>query len=507
MKRTLLLALLGCTALGLRAQAPENSTDVLLQGFYWNSQTVTGWTQLTSQAAEIGQYFTGIWLPPSAEAEGGNTVGGTNVGYHPRTWNNQNSCWGTSDDLKTLISTLHDNGVKVIADIVVNHRSGYTGWGDFAPDDFGSYGSFQLTAAHICNTDEMNTDASAGTWYGTATGAADTGENWGGARDLDHTSTTVQQDITAYLNWLKGEYGYDGWRYDYTKGFDGSYVGLYNDSSSPWLSVSEYWDGGYDACKAWLEAASYKSMTFDFPAKYAIFNNGLAAGNYANMSWIEDNTTWRPAGLIHHASTNRYAVTFVDNHDTYRDSNKYTGDVAQAYAVLLTAPGVPCVFWPHWSGNKYFLRQIIAARRTAGIHSQSDAVVTQRSTYYECQTTGTNGTLICRVGNAAPTDVPDGYYLACKAGNTSAWWAIYLPTELQTTYTGLTDAVTAATTADISVSGHELSISATTALPLQVVSADGRTLLSRTAPTARLVLPTGIYVVKAGEQVQKVSIQ
>ena len=58
----------------------------------------------------------------------------------------------------------------------------------------------------------MNTNLSAGSWYGTAKGAKDTGENWDGARDLDHTSTYVQQDIEAYLNWLHGEYGYDGWR-------------------------------------------------------------------------------------------------------------------------------------------------------------------------------------------------------------------------------------------------------------------------------------------------------
>ena len=138
-------------------------------------------------------------------------MGGSNVGYHPRQWNNQTSCWGTAENLKSLIATLHHNGVKVIADIVVNHRAGNTGWGNFTTDDFGTYGSFQLTADHICRDDEMNTDKSAGTWYGTAKGAKDTGENWNGARDLDHTSAYVQQDIVAYLNWLHGEWGYDGW--------------------------------------------------------------------------------------------------------------------------------------------------------------------------------------------------------------------------------------------------------------------------------------------------------
>jgi len=438
MRKSTILSLLLMASAAAQAQAPAASEDVMLQGFYWNSQKVTGWTQLADMAEEIGQNFTCIWLPPSASAEGGGAVGGTNVGYHPRQWNNQTSCWGTADNLKALISTLHQNGVKVIADIVINHRAGNTDWGNFTEDDFGTYGDFQLTAEHICKDDEMNTNTSAGSWYGKATGAADTGENWDGARDLDHTSAYVQADCEAYMNWLHGEYGYDGWRYDYVKGYDGKYVGIYNDATSPYISVGEYWDGSYDAVWAWIQATDMKSMAFDFPQKYATMNNGLAQGNYSNMTWKEDYVTPRPAGLIHHAQSQRYAVTFVDNHDSYRDSNKYTGDIPQAYAFLLSAPGIPCVFYPHWNTFKTFIKQQIAARHAAGINSQSDVLVTASDTYYECTATGTAGTLICRIGTAAPTDVPDGYFLACKG---TGWW-YYLSDNLNETYTGISAANT-----------------------------------------------------------------
>lgn len=411
----------------LFAQAPEESEDVMLQGFYWDSQNVTGWTQLADRADDIARSFTLVWLPPSASAEGGGPVGGNNVGYHPRQWNNQTSCWGTADNLKALISKLHAGGVKVIADIVINHRAGNTGWGDFTADDFGNYGSFQLTTAHICKNDEMNTDASAGSWKGQATGANDTGENWGGARDLDHTSAYVQSDCKAYLAWLKGDFGYDGWRYDFTKGFDGQYVGIYNEASQPYLSVGEYWDGSYDKVAAWIEATGRRSMAFDFPMKYDALNNGLAKGDYSKMSWIEDNTTWRPAGMIHHHNYNRYAVTFVDNHDTYRDGNKFTGYVEQAYAFILSSPGVPCVFWPHWqSGSKQAIERMIAVRRAAGLHSQSDVTVTVRDKYYESIAHGHRGTVITRIGFAAPRDVPEGYYLAAGGNN---WW-MYLSDNL-----------------------------------------------------------------------------
>lgn len=400
-------------------------TDVMLQAFYWDSQKVTGWTQLTKIADDIAKSFTCIWVPPSASAEGGGSVGGNNVGYHPREWTNQTSCWGTAADLKTMISTMHTNGVKVIADIVINHRAGDSAWGNFTADDFGSYGSYQLDASHICKDDEMNdpNSCSDANWLGKATGAADTGENWSGARDLDHTSEYVQNDCEAYLSWLKGDFGYDGWRYDFCKGYDGKYVGQYNDATDPYLSVGELWDGSYDVVNNWLKATGYKSMAFDFPQKYDALNNGLAKSNFASMSWKEDYETPRPAGLIHHKSTRTYAVTFVDNHDTYRDDNKYTGDVLQAYAFVLSSPGVPCVFWPHWKNANYKtpIENMIAARKSVGLSSDSEVTVTQCSTYYEAEATGRSGSLIVRIGSKAPTTVPTGYTKACSGTG----WAFY----------------------------------------------------------------------------------
>lgn len=409
-----------------QAYADGGREDIMLQGFYWDSQKATGWTKLMNYATDIANNFTCVWFPPSASAEGGNTVGGTNVGYHPRQWNDQNSCWGTAENLKKLISTLHDGGVKVIADAVVNHRAGDTGWGNFTEDDFGTYGSFQLDVQHICSTDEMNdkTQCSDVNWLGKATGAADSGENWGGARDLDHTSEYVQQDVIAYLSWLRGEYGYDGWRYDFCKGFDGKYVAMYNDATDPYLSVGEYWDGGYDAVNNWLKATSYKSMAFDFPAKYDAINSGVGKSNFASMTWKnQDDGVQRPAGLIHHQSTNAYAVTFVDNHDTYRDDNKYTGNVPQAYAFIMSSPGIPCVFWPHWQDRNYkaAIENMIAARRAVGLTNVSDVQVTKSSTYYEAQATGRRGSLIVRIGSKAPTSVPEGYELACSGTG----WAFY----------------------------------------------------------------------------------
>lgn len=493
--RKLFLSLL-FLPLALHGQVPAESEDVMLQGFYWDSQKTTGWTQLADQADDIARSFTLVWLPPSASAEGGNEVGGNNVGYHPRQWNDQNSCWGTAADLKQLIATLHSHGVKAIADIVINHRAGDTDWGNFTADDFGTYGSYQLTAANICSDDEINTDPAAGDWRGKATGAPDTGENWGGARDLDHTSAYVQADCEAYLAWLKGEYGYDGWRYDFVKGYGGRYVGIYNEASQPYLSVGEYWDGSYDKVAAWIEATGRRSMAFDFPMKYAALNDGLAKNDYSKMAWREDNATWRPAGMIHHHKYRGLAVTFVDNHDTYRDDNKFTGYVEQAYAFILSSPGVPCVFWPHWqSTSKQHIEQMIAARREAGVHAESDVTVTVMDKYYESLAVGHHGRLITRIGFASPRDVPEGYHLAAGGNN---WWMYVSDDATSVTSLG------ASHSSSVSVSNGRLVVTNPQAQPVSVCTAAGHQVWTSTSTSLNRSLPAGCYVVRVGNQVSKV---
>ena len=75
-----LLSLCSLLALPLWAQAPAESEDVMLQAFYWDSQKETGWIELEALAPEIAPFFSVVWLPPSASAEGGGAVGGNNVG-------------------------------------------------------------------------------------------------------------------------------------------------------------------------------------------------------------------------------------------------------------------------------------------------------------------------------------------------------------------------------------------------------------------------------------------
>ena len=398
---------------------PAQCTDIMLQGFFYDSYEVdsthagtltygdTRWTTLQEKAGQIGASFDMIWLPPSALASG--------TGYHPRQFSNQNSDWGTRAELQELIKQLHNAGTKVIADIVINHIEAMGSWCDFSVQNFAEYGIFEPDGSWICNTDEMNwpeynADTLAGECWGTATGNDDDGENWEGARDWSHDMPKVQEMFKAYLQWMKNVIGYDGWRYDKGDGFNNWHMWDYNQASHPEFAVMECWKGNNEI-KWHIDEGKKDVAAFDFQNKYYTFNNGIAGWNYDHLV-VGGKQDWgNGVGLIQ-TGYQRNAVTFIDNHDTFlRDNNEFGGfgksltaemksRLLMANAWLLSMPGVPCVFYPHWITYQKEIDEMINARRVAGVHSESEVKEEESSNDgYKATVVGKNGYLIITLGD------------------------------------------------------------------------------------------------------------
>ena len=413
-----------------KAGVPAECEDVMLQAFYWDSyksQTSTDskfgrtkWIDLLKDTAAINANFDVVWFPPSAGPTG------CGVGYSAKQYSNQESDWGTKTALTNLINALHKGNTKVLADVVLNHRGNLTNWCNFFTDYFGSYGTFTLTQQHICRNDECFTDSKSSCYNASYSdrGAYDTGDNFDGARDLDHTAEYVQNWSKAYTQWLLGTMKYDGFRYDMTLGFHGRYLKMYNEAAQPYMSVSELWSS-IDRQKQHLQECEYNTMVFDFQAKYSM--RGIVDGSYGKLNANKTFVGLRKEGL------SRYSVTFIDNHDTFdRGSaygdNQYTKTtdlttatnkdvVLQASAYMLMLPGVPCVFYPHWASYKSEINELIAVRKRVGIHSES-AVLEEASGQYQYSATvqGHRGKAIVRVGKYRSTTVPEGYVLAVEGG-------------------------------------------------------------------------------------------
>ena len=401
---------------------PEQCPNVMLQAFYWDSYSDKGygrtkWIDIKPQAEEIGQWFDLIWLPPSARATGG-------TGYLPIRYDQQDSDWGTKANLLAIISTFHANGARVLADVVVNHSAGSSGWCKLSTENFGKYGSFAPDMSWICSTDEAFTES-----HCTDTpGAPDDGygpeANYDSGRDWDHTNPNVRAMFKAYAQWLI-QFGYDGFRYDYCKGFHNSHINEYNTAAQAYFSVMEYWDGDVNVLQSHIADAGMNTLTFDFATKYTAFNNGIAGDNYAGC---------KGAGLLG-AGKSRYAVTFLDSHDSFqRDDNefmglnnsmKYPDKVMQCNAFLLSMPGIPCIFYPHWVTFKDDLKKLINARYKAGVHSESAVDDEAGNGFYKATITGTNGSIRLLLGpNSGYNTTPSGYTLAAKGTN----WGVYYQT-------------------------------------------------------------------------------
>lgn len=390
--------LMACFSAEAKPGWPANYQGVMLQGFYWDSFKDTNWANLESQADELSQYFTLIWVPNSGRA-----ASNPGMGYDPVYWfTNHNSSFGTEAQLRSMIKTFKEKGTGIIEDVVINHRSGATNWTDFPAEKWNGQ-TWKIGTDGICSTDEVaNAPGQA-----KPTGAPDTGEDFNGSRDLDHTNANVQNNCKAYCKFLLEDMGYAGFRYDMVKGYGGQYTKIYNEYSQPEFSVGEYWDGSYDAVMGWIEATGKTSAAFDFPCKYQI-NKAFADNNMGELVWKANGTTDQPAGMIHFGYP-QYAVTFVDNHDTYRDGSKFTSSkVVAANAFILFSPGTPCVFLPHWKQYKAELKKLIALRNAVGIHNMSKVnVLKSASNCYMAEITGTKGKAVVKIGPSM--DSPSGY--------------------------------------------------------------------------------------------------
>ena len=303
-----------------------------------------------------------------------------------------------------MIATYRDKGTGFLADVVINHRSnlGSSGsWTDFPAETYNGV-TYQMSSTDICKNDDGGATANWASQNGLSlSGNDDTGDDWPGCRDLDHQNPHVQECIKAYLKFLLEDIGYAGFRYDMVKGFWASFIADYNMAAKPAFSVGEYFDGTAKI-KEWVNntkgyvSSTPTSAAFDFQFHFRV-RDAIESRNWRNLGWDE-----KPLADCYEK---QYAVTFVENHDTeYRITGETQTaiwkDTLAANAYMLAMPGTPCVFYTHWRDCKYPLKQMILARRLAGVTNTSTTEEKWTDdNYYAKATNGKRGTLLCVVGN------------------------------------------------------------------------------------------------------------
>ena len=360
-----------------------NDDRVMIQGFYWEASHDHQLDYYEYVEARVSDMQTSgidmIWLPPPSDA-------GSWEGYLPRELNNFANFYGTLAEHQSMLNALDNAGIDAIADIVVNHRVGSTNWVDFTNP---TWGTNSITA------DDEVWSQPAYSSIGLR-GNYDTGTPYAAARDVDHTQGFVRNDIKAFLDNLKA-IGYDGWRYDFVHGFSPSYITEYNNHTNPTFTVGENWNSDKQVIQDWIDASG--STAFDFPTYYAL-KGVIRDNNYSYLAYQGS-----PSGGIGWDPRNN--TTFIENHDTpdYDPQNNVLNgsNVGQAYAYLLTHPGIPCIFWSHmyeWGTAVHDeIATLIGIREAAGIHSQSPVTIHRSEAgLYVASIQGTNETVFLKMG-------------------------------------------------------------------------------------------------------------
>lgn len=207
--------------------------------------------------------------------------------------------------------------------------------------------------------------------------------------DIDHLNPRVQKELVEWLNWLKTDIGFDGWRFDFVRGYLGSYCKLYVDETVPSMAFGEYWDScdytdgvlnyNQDAHRQrtvnWCDSTGGTSAAFDFTTK-GILQEAVGRREY----WRMVDSQGRPPGVM--GMWPSRAITFIDNHDTGSTLNHWPfpqRNLPEGYAYILTHCGTPCVFLDHLYQEDNNLRknilELLAIRKRNGINARSKVQV------------------------------------------------------------------------------------------------------------------------------------
>jgi alpha-amylase len=352
-----------------RAGLKPIGQGVMMQAFYWD---VPGggnwWNTLNGKVAGWSNAgIDAIWLPPVSKAQNGPF----SMGYDPfdyfdfGEYNQMGSTetrFGSRTELTNMINTAHQNGLSVIADIVINHNSG----GDTEYNTYtggNTYTDFNPMSGNFLRS---STDFHANNIHSNDSGA------FGGFPDLCHHQNYVQdwlwKNPNSVAKYYRDVIGFDGWRFDYVKGFEPWVVKDWKNEVGG-FSVGEYWDSNVSTLDWWTGAAEVSA--FDFACYYKMKDAFM--GN--NLNALNDNMLWKQ-----NASK---AVTFVANHDT----DEIINNKILAYAYILTHEGYPTIFYRDYEewlnkerlNNLIWIHNNLATGSTSILHVDTDEYVAKRN--------------------------------------------------------------------------------------------------------------------------------
>ncbi|ORX38512.1 glycoside hydrolase superfamily [Kockovaella imperatae] len=326
-----------------------------------------------------GMGFDTIWISPVVENIGGMTqYGEAYHGYWTLNPDNLNDHFGTADELKSLSKALHDRGMYLMVDIVINHVAATSSSG-FVPNP--AYGPFSKHSDYhsFCWVKDYNNQTNVeDCWLGDSEVA------------LPDLNTESQHVIDYWYDWvpkLVSNYSIDALRIDTVKHVDMAFWPGFTQAAGVY-SVGEVWNGDAKYVGAYQKEGKVN------PLNYPIYDPLVKAFQGSDGSM--DDLVSGIAQVKDNFVDPTLSGVFLNNQDNPRFES-YTQDTslrknAEAYALI--GDGIPIVYYgseagfnggndpdnrePFWpAGYKTdtdmygFFKSLNAARSAAGAASSS----------------------------------------------------------------------------------------------------------------------------------------
>ena len=351
------------------------------------------WKRVGKMAKDLQKAgVTSVWLPPAYKgASGVDDVGYAVYDLYDLGEFNQKhtvaTMYGTKDEYLAAIKALQDNGIEVLADVVLGHRMGadekerifaygdneydrnqeiagkkkITVWTKFTfPGRNGKYSDFKWDWTNFHGTDYDAKSQENGIyrfigkeWDSDVDGEFGNYDYLMGV-DLDMSDEEVVEELDHWGRWYLDFTGVDGFRIDAVKHIDFNFfrnwlTKLRQDTGRELFAVGEYWNAELNILKRYIEKTEGALSLFDVPLHFNMFHASRSNG-YFDMRYLLKNTllSYRPD----------LSVPFVDNHDT-QPGQALESFVLEwfkplAYAIiLLRNEGYPCVFYGDYYGIEH----------------------------------------------------------------------------------------------------------------------------------------------------------
>lgn len=370
----------------------------LLQFFHWYYPDGGKlWQEAAERAPHIaGLGITDLWLPPAYKgASGGYSVGYDSYDLFDLGEFDQKGSratkYGDKEALTHAAATLRDNGVRVIYDVVFNHKLGADekeqvrvyradvnnrnnindqGFDALAytrftfPGRQGTYSKFIWDYKCFGGVDYIEQPDEKGVFkidndYGDDGWNDQVGDEKGNydylmGADVEFRNTAVAEELKFWARWLMETLPCDGFRLDAAKHIPAWFFKEWADhvrgaAQRDLFIVAEYWSHDLAALRQYIDLVDGKVMLFDV-ALHLKFHHASKQGAGFDMAQIFTGTLT--------AADPAHSVTLVANHDT-QPLQSLEAPVEPwfkplAYAlILLREQGVPCVFYPDLYGASY----------------------------------------------------------------------------------------------------------------------------------------------------------